>query len=85
MQINISFSLPSTFPPELLPDEVVQFLQNEVAGMKPAEFIVLAEEKGYMPLWQPLPQYGENFFGFALTVNGMAIPLVVKISSGSVH
>lgn len=85
MQINITFNLPPTFPPELLPDEVMLFLKNEVSGLRPAEFIILAEEKGYMPLWQPLPNYGENFFGFALTVNGMAIPLIVKITAGQVH
>lgn len=85
MQINVSFSLPNTFPPHLLPDEVMQFLKNEVVGLKPVEFIMLAEEKGYMPGWQPLPQLGDNFFGFALTVNGMVIPLIVKITAGQVH
>ena len=85
MQFNISFSLPATFPPHMLPDEVIQFLNNEVMGLKPAEFLVLAEEKGYQPLWKPLPNYGEGFFGFALTVNGMCIPLVVKISAGQLH
>lgn len=85
MQISIKFGLPPTFPPHMLPDEVVQFLNNEVVGLQPAEFVALAEEKGYQPLWKPLPTYGEGFYGFALTVNGMAIPLIVKITAGQVH
>jgi hypothetical protein len=85
MSLHISFNLPATFPPEMLPDKVIQFLNDDVTGKSPPEFITLAGERGFMPTWQALPNIGPEFFGFGLCVDGLVIPLIVKISFGSVH
>ncbi len=83
--MHISFALPPSFPPHFLPEEIVSFLENDVAGKTPAQFVTLAGDKGYMPTWQPLPNYGEGYFGFGLCVDGLVIPLIVKITFGQVH
>ena len=84
------FGLPDTFPSFMVPQEVHQFIAMACPGMTKVELFGLAQEYGFKPLWQELPNMGDNVYGFGLDINGLSIPLMVDMNfeesaHGTVH
>jgi hypothetical protein len=74
------FALPATFPAFMVPEKVRQFVTMTRKGMTKDELVKLAEDKGFEPLWQHLPNMGDNIFGFGLDVSGLVVPLIVDMN-----
>lgn len=79
----ISFGLPPTFPPDLVPPEAAQFVRETQKGMSLDTLLQLATAKGFDPLWKPLPHIGHDVFGLGLDVDGMQVPFMVKMDLSS--
>jgi len=76
-----SFGLPLTFPPEMMPDAVRQFITDTKKGMPANEVVALAKARGFQPFWKALPHMAEeNVFGLGLDVSGLQVPLMAKMT-----
>lgn len=76
-----SFGLPLTFPPEMVPEAVRQFISDAKKGMPAGELVALARASGFQPLWKALPHMDEeNVFGLGLDVSGLQVPLMAKMA-----
>src|SRR6266851_4521577 len=75
----VSFGLPPTFPPELMPEAGARFVAECRAGMSQRDLVCLAEGRGWRPSWHALPHMGEHVFGFGLTIDGCGVPLMVRM------
>lgn len=77
----VSFGLPATFPPEMVPPEARQFINDTKKGMSAADLLQLATARGFSPLWRPLPHMIEgNVYGIGLDVAGLQVPLMVTMA-----
>lgn len=76
------FGLPDTFPPFLVPDPARQLINDAKKGMPAADLLQMATDRGFNPLWKPLPHMGDNVYGFGLDINGLQVPLMVRVTSG---
>lgn len=76
----ICFGLPETFPPELMPDAGAQFVADCVVGMTADQLLAFAEERGFDPIWRKLDHMGPNVYGLGLNIEGLAVPLMVKMT-----
>lgn len=79
MEHLVSFGLPPTFPPELVPEKAAQFVANTTKGMSQTALLELATESGFNPLWKPLPHLGPGIYGLGLDVDGLQVPFMVKM------
>ncbi|TDA45940.1 hypothetical protein [Burkholderia pyrrocinia] len=80
-----AFALPPTFPPELVPEACAQFVRDCVPGLTKRQLLARARARGWMPSWKPLAHLerdGLEAFGFALTVDGCAVPLIARMRRG---
>ncbi|MCA8325908.1 MULTISPECIES: hypothetical protein [Burkholderia] len=79
------FALPPTFPPELVPEACAQFVRDCVPGLTKRQLLARTRARGWRPTWQALPHLtrdGLEAFGFGLTVDGCAVPLIVRMRRG---
>lgn len=75
----VSFSLPETFPKELLPTALARFIASCEPGLTKQRLMECARQFGWKPSWKPLLDWsreGVEAFGFGLTVDGIGVPLV---------
>ncbi|BAG48082.1 hypothetical protein BMULJ_06295 (plasmid) [Burkholderia multivorans ATCC 17616] len=75
----VSFSLPGTFPKELVPTPLARFVACCEPGLTKERLMECARARGWSPTWKQLPDWtreGQEAFGFAVTVDGMGVPLV---------
>jgi hypothetical protein len=76
----ISFGLPDTFPPSLLPDKARVFIRDTEKGMPADALLDMAAKRGFSPLWKPLPHMREkDVYGLGLDVDGLQVPLMAKM------
>ncbi|WP_157765508.1 hypothetical protein [Burkholderia multivorans] len=81
----VDFALPPTFPPELVPKPLAQFVANCVPGLTKQQLIVRTSKCGWRPKWSAIPHLDRNgieVYGFALTVDGVGVPLIVRMRRG---
>ncbi|WP_454727745.1 MULTISPECIES: hypothetical protein [Cupriavidus] len=76
-----SFGLPKTFPPELVPDAGQRFVQACAKGMSKAALMRAAQRAGFDPTWQRLQHMGPGVYGLGLTIHGMVVPFMVRMTS----
>ncbi|WP_241295437.1 hypothetical protein [Burkholderia stabilis] len=77
-----AFALPPTFPPELVPEACAQFVRDCVPGLTRRQLLARTRARGWRPTWQPLPHLVRDeleAFGFSLTVDGFAVPLIARM------
>lgn len=79
----ISFGLPPTFPPDLVPEEAAQFVRDAQKGMSHEELLSMARSRGFAPLWKALPHIGPDIFGLGLDIDGLQVPFMVKVDLSS--
>ena len=82
----IEIGLPETFPDDLVPQQAACFV-SEIDGMDLSDAKRLANERGYMPSVKKLTHLlGDNeIWGFAITVDGLGIPFMVKVEPTTLH
>lgn len=76
-----AFGLPETFPAFMVPEKAAQFVRETQPGMGKDELLALAEMRGFSPIWKPLPHVGEGIYGLGLDVDGLQVPLMVRMSA----
>lgn len=76
-----AFGLPETFPPFMVPQKAARFVADTRRGMSKEDLLLLAELRGFSPLWEPLPHVGDGVYGLGLDVDGMQVPFMVRMSS----
>lgn len=75
-----SFGLPTTFPPEMMPEAAMRFVADAKKGMAANAIIALAKSRGFRPMWKALPHMVESLvYGLGLDVNGLQVPLMAKM------
>lgn len=77
-----AFALPPTFPPELVPKACAQFIRDCLPGLTKHQLLARTRAREWTPTWQPLKHLtrdGLEAFGFSLTVEGFAVPLIARM------
>ena len=74
-----AFGLPPHFPAFMVPEKAAQFVRDTKKGMSQAELLQLAGDRGFSPLWKPLPHLGAGVYGLGLDVDGMQVPFMVRM------
>lgn len=73
------FGLPESFPPSMFPEKAALFVAETKKGMSKDELIAIATERGFQPMWKSLPHIGIGVYGLGLDVDGLQVPLMVKM------
>jgi hypothetical protein len=76
-----SFGLPPTFPAHMMPDRGARFVADCPKGISKAALVRLARERGFMPTWKRLKRLGPCVYGLGLTIDGCAVPLMVRMKA----
>lgn len=74
------FGLPPTFPDFMVPEAGQRFVQACAKGMSKDALLRAARSAGFDPLWKRLDHMGEGVYGFCLTINGMVVPFMVRMT-----
>lgn len=80
MEVLEAYGLPKTFPKEMVPVPIHQFiLDTQDSAITRFELVERAHNLGFDPVWEPLPHIGPDVYGFGLTFGGLVVPLMVKM------
>ncbi|WP_205182523.1 hypothetical protein [Burkholderia sp. LMG 13014] len=85
--VLVSFALPSSFPPDLMPAAGAEFVAACLPGLTKQELLARAKRLGWRPSWKPLASReddGLQAYGFGLTIGGMGVPLIARMRARTV-
>ncbi|EDS99608.1 hypothetical protein BamIOP4010DRAFT_6876 [Burkholderia ambifaria IOP40-10] len=74
-----AFALPTTFPPESVPDACADFIRECVPGLSKRQLLARTRARGWVPAWRPLTHIvcdGLEAFALDLTVDGTLVPVI---------